>query len=128
MRITSLALAAVLAVVAGTARAEIDWNQLEEIFARPASEQPRGIHRLSFPRTDLNVTLDGVSIRSGLALGSWLAFQPSHDDKVMVMGDLVLTEEEVNPVMKRLAEGGIEVTALHNHLLRADPAPMYGPR
>ncbi|MBW3564746.1 MAG: DUF1259 domain-containing protein [Acidobacteria bacterium] len=125
MRIMPLAAALVLALLAGPARADIDWNQLEQIFARPATEQPGGIHRFGFPRTDLTVTLDGVKISPGLALGSWIAFHPAGGDRVMVMGDLVLTEEEVNPVMKRLAEGGIEVTALHNHLLRAEPFPMY---
>jgi hypothetical protein len=76
------------------------------------------------PRTDLKVTLDGVPIRPALALGSWLAFQDM-GDHAMVMGDLVLTHEEVNPVMKVLVENGLEVTALHNHLLRSSPATMY---
>jgi hypothetical protein len=68
--------------------------------------------------------LDGVDIRPGLALGSWLAFAPMGNE-AMVMGDLVLTGDEVNPVMRKLVEGGIEVTALHNHLLRSEPATMY---
>ena len=76
------------------------------------------------PRSDLKVTLDGVAIKPALALGSRLAFQ-AMGDTAMVMGDLVLTQDEVNPVMKRLAEGGIEIAALHNHLLRAEPATMY---
>ena len=85
---------------------------------------PGGVYRVGLPRTDLKVTLDGVEIKPGFALGSWLAFKPMHDD-AMVMGDLVLTGEEVNPVMKKLLDNGIEITALHNHLLRSEPATMY---
>jgi hypothetical protein len=65
-----------------------------------------------------------VQIKPGFALGSWLAFEPA-GDSAMVMGDLVLTHDEVNPVMKSLVENGIEITALHNHLLRSSPATMY---
>lgn len=125
MRSMSLATALVLAVVTGPAGAEVKWNELEQIFARSASEEPDGIHRFSFPRGDLSVTVDGVKLETGLALGSWLAFRPADGDQVTVTGDLVLAQDEVNPVMRRLAEGGIEVTGLHNHLLRADPFPMY---
>jgi hypothetical protein len=75
-------------------------------------------------RTDLKVTLDGVELKAGFALGSWLAFEKMGDSG-MVMGDLVLTMDEVSPVMKKLTEGGIEVTALHNHLLRNQPFMMY---
>lgn len=76
------------------------------------------------PRTDLRVTLDGVAIKPALALGGWVAFEPTQD-RAMVMGDLVLTETEVNPVMTKLLESGIEITALHNHLMRAMPATFY---
>src|SRR6185437_8271641 len=76
------------------------------------------------PRTDLHVTLDGVALKPSLALGSWLAFWPE-GNAAMVMGDLVLTETEIAPVMTKLSEGGIAITALHNHLLRAQPATFY---
>jgi hypothetical protein len=82
------------------------------------------VHRYGFPRTDLSVTLDGVTIKPALALGGWVAFKPSHGG-AMVMGDLVLLESEINPVMAKLIEGGIEITAVHNHLLRANPATFY---
>src|SRR5262245_15393052 len=59
-----------------------------------------------------------------LALGGWMAFKPAHGG-AMVMGDLVLLESEINPVMAKLIEGGIEITAVHNHLLRANPATFY---
>jgi hypothetical protein len=79
---------------------------------------------VGLPRTDLHVQLDGVAIKPALALGSWLAFAPMGDGS-MVMGDLVLTGDEVGKVMTALAERGIEITALHNHLLRAEPATFY---
>ena len=94
---------------------------------RPWAERgPRraDVHRYGFPRSDLTVTLDGVTIKPALALGGWVAFKPMHGE-VMVMGDLVLLETEVNPVMAKLIENGIEITAVHNHLLRANPAPFY---
>jgi len=83
-----------------------------------------GVYRVGLARTDLKVTLDGVEIKPALALGSWLAFTKM-GNKGMVMGDLVLLASEVNPVMKKLEEGGIEITALHNHLLRNEPFTMY---
>jgi hypothetical protein len=83
-----------------------------------------GVYRVGFPRTDLNVTVDGVALRPGFALGGWVAFHPMADG-AMVMGDIVLTQDEVGPVMRKLEEGGIAITALHNHLLRAQPMTLY---
>jgi biotin operon repressor len=86
--------------------------------------QPGDVMRFAMPRKDLHVTLGDVAIKPGLALGSWAAFiQTEHG--AMVMGDLVLTEAEVGPVMRKLQEGGIEVSALHNHLLNESPHVMY---
>lgn len=102
-----------------------DWRRtVASVLGRPGAEMPGGVYRVALPRTDLHVTLDGVEIRPGFGLGSWVAFH-EHGRDLMVMGDLVLLEREVEPVMQRLAAGGIEVTALHNHLLRAQPATMY---
>jgi len=116
---TMLAMLPMAAFAAGD-----DWNAVGTALGKTGTEMPGGVYRVGLPRTDLHVTVDGVAIKPGLALGGWLAFR-SHGDKAMVMGDLVLTAEEINPVMKKLAEGGIEITALHNHLLRAEPAPYY---
>jgi biotin operon repressor len=104
--------------------AEDDWNAVGTALGKAGSEMPGGAYRVGLPRTDLHVTVDGVAIKAGFALGGWLAFR-NHGGMAMVMGDLVLTDDEVNPVMKKLAEGGIEITAVHNHLLRAEPAPYY---
>lgn len=123
MKIMAMA-AAVMFSMSTPAAAQIEWNAVDQALGRPGTEQAGGVHRYGFPRTDLNVVLDGVTIRPSLALGSWLAFQPM-GDQAMVMGDLVLTHEEVNPVLSRLLAGGLTVTALHNHLLRSSPATMY---
>ncbi len=103
---------------------EADWSKVADALGKPGTEMAGGVYRVGLPRTDLHVVLDGVVIKPTLALGSWLAFQSSNDT-TMVMGDLVLTEDEVGPVMKKLEENGIEITALHNHLLRAQPSTLY---
>ena len=115
-----------LVALASTASAAEPWQQaIASGLGKPGTEMPGGVYRVGLPRTDLKVTLDGVVLKPAFALGSWLAFQKVGEDKVMVMGDLVLTEDEVNPVMTRLLEGGVEITALHNHLLRASPSTLY---
>ncbi|MFL6721936.1 MAG: DUF1259 domain-containing protein [Sphingomonas sp.] len=100
------------------------WTAVDQALGRAGTTQADGVRRYGFPRSDLQVQLDGVTIKSALALGSWLAFQPMGTSSV-VMGDLVLTPEEVNPVMSALLEGGIHVTAVHNHLLRSSPQTIY---
>jgi hypothetical protein len=117
--------AALALFLAGTpVLADPNWAEIGQALGKPGSEMPGGVYRISLPRSDLKVTLDGVQIKPGLALGSWVAFK-AMGNEAMVMGDLVLTHDEVNPVMKRLIEGGLEITALHNHLLRSEPATMY---
>src|SRR5512132_4559810 len=104
---------------------EARWHPVADALGKAGTEMPGGVYRIGLPRTDLQVTLDGIELTPALALGSWLAFARMGDG-AMVMGDLVLTEDEIDPVMKKLAEGGIiEITALHNHLLRARPATFY---
>src|SRR6266850_408067 len=121
-----LTLAALLAAAPGaTFAADDGWQtRVGEALGKPGAQTPSGVYRVGFPRTDLKVTLDGVELKPGFALGGWLAFAKM-GEQGMVMGDLVLTEAEVNPVMTKLAAGGVEVTALHNHLLRNQPFTMY---
>ncbi len=119
-----LCLAMLAAVATSAPTRAADWIKVADALGKSGTEMPGGVYRVGLPRTDLHVTLDGVQIKPTLALGSWLAFQ-TMGDQAMVMGDLVLTEAEVNPVMKKLTESGIEITALHNHLLRAQPATLY---
>src|SRR5215208_1750189 len=123
MRTATLTALLVFAIAA-PASAEPDWKAVGQALGKEGAAAAGGVYRVGLPRTDLKVTLDGVEIKPGFALGSWLAFKPMGNDG-MVMGDLVLTGDEVNPVMKKLLENGIEVTALHNHLLRSEPGTMY---
>jgi hypothetical protein len=121
----SAAAAGVLfAVALPCAAAKTDWNKVAGALGKAGAEMPSGVYRVGLPRTDLHVTLDCVDLKPDFALGSWLAFR-SDGSATMVMGDLVLTETEIAPVTTKLAEGGIEITALHNHLLRAQPATFY---
>lgn len=123
--LTAVAAAALsTSVPAHAQEADPRWKLVDEGLGRGGTTQPDGVRRYSFPRSDLQVRLDGVKIEPSLALGSWLAFQPM-GEHVMVMGDLVLTHEEVNAVITELLQGGIKVSALHNHLLRSSPATMY---
>jgi hypothetical protein len=104
---------------------DIEWNKVATALGRPLPQAAAGgVYRFGLPRSDLKVVVDGVAIKPALALGGWIAFMPMGDG-AMAMGDLVLAQEEINPVMKRLVAGGMEITAIHNHLLRADVMPMY---
>jgi hypothetical protein len=111
-----------LAAVPGSAQ-QIDWGKVDAAFGRKAAVTG-DVHRYGFPRSDLSVTLDGVAIKPGLALGGWVALKPAHGG-AMVMGDLVLLEAEIAPVMTALIHNGIEITAVHIHLLRANPPTFY---
>jgi hypothetical protein len=102
---------------------EINWQKVDDALGRKPAVSA-DVRRYGFPRSDLTVTLDGVTIKPALALGGWVAFKPMHSE-AMVMGDLVLLESEINPVMLKMIEGGLDITAVHNHLLRARPATFY---
>ncbi len=101
-----------------------DWKLVEEAMGRAGQVQAGDVIRFGMPRKDLHVVLDGVELKPGLAFGSWTAFKRDGSG-AMVMGDLVLTEDEVEPVMMKLQEGGIHESALHNHLIRESPHVMY---
>jgi hypothetical protein len=119
-----LAFCAMASIGSAANAQEIDWKKVDEAIGRSAAVVSGDVHRYAFPRSDLNVTLDGVTIRPALALGGWTAFKPMHGG-VMIMGDLVLLETEINPVMLKLIQNGAEITAVHNHLLRSSPATFY---
>ena len=122
----SFTVMAVLIAVASTTAAnaqEIDWQNVDAAMGRSGAVTG-DVHRYGFPRTDLQVTVDGVTIRPSLALGGWAAFKPAHGG-VMVMGDLVLLDTEIASVMSKLIENGVEISAVHNHVLRGNPATYY---
>ena len=111
-----------LGITAASAQT-IDWDKVDAALGRKAAVSG-DVHRYGFPRTDLTVTLDGVTIKPSLALGGWIAFKPAHGG-AMVMGDLVLLDSEITPVMTALIHNGLEITAIHNHVLRGNPATYY---
>src|SRR6266513_551451 len=125
MRAFQMLTTCVVAVTVATAAnaQQIDWKKVDATLGKTSAVSGE-VHRYGFLRSDLQVTVDGVAIKSAVARGDWAAFQPVRDE-AMVMGDLVLLETEVNPVMAKLLEGGVEITALHNHLLRASPETIY---
>ena len=121
---------ALVAVIAATGLstaalgADPAWKAVDEAMGRAGAMQPGEVYKFSFPRSDLKVTVDGVAVKPALALGSWVAFK-GEGGHAMAMGDLVLTEDEVAPVMKSLVQDGLQVTAVHNHILRASPSTLY---
>jgi hypothetical protein len=121
--LTLLMLVAAMAFPALAKAAEIDWKKVDAALGKTAAVSGE-VHRYGLPRSDLKVTLDGVAIKPALALGGWVAFAPMHGE-AMVMGDLVLLDTEITPVMTKLLEGGLDITAIHNHILRASPATFY---
>jgi hypothetical protein len=103
--------------------ADIDWKKVDAALGKTAAVSGE-VHRYGLPRSDLHVTLDGVAIKPALALGGWVSFAPGHGE-AMVMGDLVLLDSEITAVMTKLLDGGLDITAVHNHILRASPATFY---
>jgi Domain of Unknown Function (DUF1259) len=103
---------------------QLDGAALDQAMGKAGAMQPGDVYKFSLPRTDLQVTARDVQVQPALALGSWVAFK-AMGDQALVMGDLVLTEDEVNPVMLALQQGGVEQTALHNHLLGESLRVLY---
>jgi hypothetical protein len=107
------------------AAADMDWNAVAQAVGVPGTMQAGGVFRIDLPRTDLKVKLDHVRLKPAFALGGYLVFLPTGGSNAMLMGDLVLTESEIEPAMAKLEEGGVEVAAIHNHLLWEKPTVMY---
>jgi len=123
MRKTLVIVSSLLLLVAAAPKR--DWKDVEQALGRAGTLLPGDVYKVSFPRSDLTVTLDGVTIKPALALGSWTAFKEIGGGHAMAMGDLVLLESEVTPVIDALQKGGIEQSALHNHLIGESPHVMY---
>jgi len=122
--LTLIAFAATSLCIVHAQQSASEWKAVEDALGRKGASQPGDVYKFSMPRSDLKVTVQGTAVKPGLALGSWAAFKRI-GDRTVVMGDLVLTESEVAPVMAKLQQGGIEQTALHNHLLNESPHVMY---
>ena len=105
------------------AEARLDAQGIEQALGVPGKVQG-DVFKVSLPRTDLSVSIEGLRIQPRFALGSWVAFK-ARGDAAVAHGDLVLLEKEVAAVMERLQEHGVTFTALHNHLIRESPKVMY---
>lgn len=124
LRVFLQATAAATLLAGSASAAEIDWAKVDLAMGRTSAVQAAGVHRYGLPRSDLNVVVDGVTIKPSFALGGWIAMLPM-GEQAMAMGDLVLTDTELSPVMKSLLDGGFEITAIHNHLLRGSIPVWY---
>src|SRR6059036_1152973 len=122
--IVLVGLAVVVGMSARARGADPDWKAVEQALGKSGQLQPGDVFRVGMPRTDLAVTVKGVPVKAGFALGSYAAFKQV-GDHAMVMGDLVLLDQEVPAVMSGLLNGGLEVTAVHNHLNEMSPHTMY---
>ena len=121
----SLLVATVIIAGPGLAGAvDPDWKAVEQALGKSGQLQTGDVFRIGMPRTDLTVTVKGVPVKAPFALGSYAAFKQI-GSQAMVMGDLVLLDQEVPPVMSGLFAGGLEVTAVHNHLNEISPHVMY---
>src|SRR5262244_2293761 len=121
---TVLGLVVITGMPAGAYAADPDWKAVEQALGKPGQLQAGDVFRVGMPRTDLAVTVRGVAVKPGFALGSYAAFKQV-GDQAMVMGDLVLLDQEVPAVMSGLFAGGLAVTAVHNHLNEMSPHVMY---
>src|SRR5258707_13362332 len=122
--ISLLGMALILATLGSARAANPDWKAVEQAVGKAGQVQAGDVFRVGLPRTDLTVTVKGVPVKAPFALGSYAAFKQI-GDQAMVMGDLVLLDQEVPAVMSGLFAGGLEVTAVHNHLNEMSPHVMY---
>ena len=110
---------------AQVAQTPIDWTTVGNALGKSGTVQPGEVYKVAMPRGDLHVSVGGLNLKPALALGSWVAFKQTGPNEVTTMGDLVLLENEVGPVTAKLQEGGIQQTAIHNHLLHETPHVLY---
>lgn len=110
---------------AATPPGEAGWDRVAEILGKKGDLSADGVYKVTFPRTDVKVTMDRAPVPVGMGLASWAAFCPRPEGKVMVMGDTVMLGSEVNHVIDALRAGGIEVVALHNHMLGEQPQILF---
>ena len=118
-----LLLSVVLAAPMVLAAQGLNTAALDQVLGH-SGQKTGDVYRIGLPRTDLHVQLGGMALKPGFALGSWAAFSGT-DAEAAVMGDLVLTEGEIGPVMSKLRSAGFEITGVHNHLLNETPHVMY---
>jgi hypothetical protein len=117
---------AIVAALPFTARAALNTNRIAQITGLPGTwSAAEGVFKVTAPRNDLPVSVDGWKMPPFMGLTSWAGFVDGKKEEAMVMGDLVLFQDEVNPVMSALFEGGLKVTALHNHFFFDEPKVYF---
>jgi len=124
MRTRVFAFSFLLLFVSAAFTQNTDWSAVEKALGRTGKQLPGGVIKFGMPRTDLDVRLRGIRLEAPFALGSWVAFMGT-PSQAMLMGDLVLTESELQPVIAKLEEGGLQVSAIHNHVVGEVPHVMY---
>src|SRR5579862_2492764 len=123
---TALALALAAGLPAAAQPVDPVWLKVDAVFGAAGKDLPGGVHRFGWPRRDLHVQVGAVAVEPALALGSWGAFvRTGADGEAMAMGDLVLLEPEVSPVVSELLAAGIDIAAIHNHLIGESPHVVY---
>lgn len=104
----------------------LDTARIEELTGLKGTPAPEeGVFKLTLPRGDLGITVDGWKMPAFMGLTSWAAFMEGKKEEATVMGNLVLLQDEVNPVMSAVLGSGLSVTALHNHFFHADPKAYF---
>ncbi|MFL6527861.1 MAG: DUF1259 domain-containing protein [Chthoniobacterales bacterium] len=120
--LTSSVVIAAFAAVQVASAADLNFARVDELTALKGKlNENEGVYRVTFPRADIPVTVDGWKMPPFMGLGTWAAFTKGAHTEAMVMGDTVLFEDEVNPVMSVALENGLSVTALHNHFFFDQP-------
>jgi Domain of Unknown Function (DUF1259) len=126
VRLSPLLPVIVLALAGSAAAQDMPADYAAVLKALAKTGDYRGqVLRVNIPRNDLTVAVDGVVVPTPLGFGGWLAFTKGSGELDVMMGDLVLTESEVNPVMSVVLNAGLDVTALHNHFFRDTPRVYY---
>src|SRR5215216_692109 len=124
-RLFAAMLAALLSLPAIT-HAALDTAKIDSITGlKGVWTEAEKVHKVSQPRTDLPVSVDGWTMPPFMGLTSWAAFAPGVDAEAIVAGDIVLFEDEVNPVMSAALDSGLAVTALHNHFFFDQPRVYF---
>ena len=117
--------AAILLATSFTVRADLDTAKIDQLTGlKGKMNQAEGVYKITFPRDDVKVSVAGWQMPPFMGLGTWAAFQGTNE-KAMMMGDTVLFEDEVNSVMSAAFDGGLSVTALHNHFFFDEPKVYF---
>ncbi len=115
-----------LGIVSSAFAADLDTARIDELTGlKGKMNEKEGVYKISFPRNDVKVVVDGWTMPPFMGLGTWAAFTQGSHTEAMVMGDTVLFEDEANAAMSVALENGLSVTALHNHFLFDHPKVSF---